>query len=155
MACAPSRVCTVWASCPTQVKLLEELPSTLRLQLAVILNQGYLTRVQMFASADSRSIALLSLALVQKTYLPLELVMTEGSCNDFLHFVRSGTLQVSGRIWEQPIFKSSLQHQRQQCDGKSKLRQPPHLASQPHFTARARAAHETDADVVHRRSLSS
>ena len=84
---------------PTEeVKLLEELPSTLRLQLAVVLNQGYLLRLPMFQMADSRSVALLALALVQRTYLPYELVLSEGALNDSLHFVRTGTLQVFVRL---------------------------------------------------------
>ena len=81
-----------------EAKLLEEVPATLRIQIAVVLNEKYLSRMPMFKEADSRSIALLALVLNQRTYLPNELVLSEGGLNDSLHFVRSGELQIFVRL---------------------------------------------------------
>ena len=49
----------------------------------------------MFANFDTRSLALLALALNHRLYLPDEVVLIEGALNDSLHFVRSGSLQVA------------------------------------------------------------
>ena len=52
--------------------MLEELPSTLRLQVAIVLNQRFLRRVPIFSKFDSRSIALIAVVLRQRTLLPDE-----------------------------------------------------------------------------------
>ena len=85
-----------------EAQLLEQLPTTLRLQLAVVLNERFLRHVPMFDQQAMlpRSIALLALVLVQRTYLPDELVLAEGALNDQLHFLRTGKLQVFVRLDE-------------------------------------------------------
>lgn len=71
-----------------EVRLLEELPSTLRLQVAIVLNQRFLTRVSIFSKFDSRSIALMSLVLTQRSFLPDEVIFTEGKPR--VHGLRAG-----------------------------------------------------------------
>ena len=67
-----------------EVQLLEELPSTLRLQLAVALNQGYLLRLPVFQMADSRSVALVTMSRIKdpmdfpESFVPLAVLIAEG-----------------------------------------------------------------------------
>ena len=77
-----------------EAELLEELPSTLRLQVAIVLNQGFLSRTAVFAKFDTTSVALLSLVLYQSSYLPGEVIIAQGAMNEELHFVRAGVVFV-------------------------------------------------------------
>lgn len=77
-----------------EAKMLEDLPSTLRIQLAVVLNERHISKVPMFAQAAPRSLAVLALALQQHTYLPEDMILIEGALNDKLYIVRSGVLHV-------------------------------------------------------------
>ena len=74
--------------------MIKDLPSALRIELAVVLNEKYLLRVKMFQVASSRSIAMLALALKQRACMPNELIVSEDYFNDRLYLVRSGLLHV-------------------------------------------------------------
>jgi len=77
-----------------EAALIQDLPSALRIQIAVVLNEKYLMRVKMFQSAASRSIALLALALKQRTCMPNEIIVVAGNFNDKLYLIRTGILHV-------------------------------------------------------------
>ena len=64
----------------------------------------------MFADATPRSIALLSLALQQQTWMPDEVVVTEGEMNDRLYIVRTGTLHVFVRLHAQSSLSGCGAH---------------------------------------------
>eukprot|EP00966_Prymnesium_polylepis_P198003 4588145-Prymnesium_polylepis.1 len=74
--------------------LLHNMPSSLKVQMAVTLNADFLRGVPYFADLDVQIIATMVLCLHSRVYLPSETVIQQGDVSKALYFVRSGSLQV-------------------------------------------------------------
>ena len=75
-------------------KNLSDLPTTLKVQLAVVLNADFLKSMPVFKFADRRCIAVIVMSMKNSIHLPKELVIQMGSIGDHLWFVRTGSLEV-------------------------------------------------------------
>ena len=74
--------------------LLEDLPSRLRIELAIVINKPFISKVEMFKSAEPGAVALLAMMMAHHTHTPDENILFEGETNGSLFFVRSGELSV-------------------------------------------------------------
>ena len=77
-----------------EAQLLKELPNSLRIDLAVVINQPLLRKFKMFREVDPGAIGLLALLMVQRPHMPDENVIVEGENNSSLYIVQSGELRV-------------------------------------------------------------
>ena len=73
---------------------LSDMPSSLKVQMAVTLNAEFVRSVSYFSNLDAQVIATLVLCLRSRIYMPMEIVIQQGEESRALFFVRSGTVQV-------------------------------------------------------------
>ncbi len=74
--------------------LLEELPSRLRVELAITLNKPFIQKLELFSKASPGAIALIALLMVHQTHAPAEILLLTGQTNDSIFLIRSGRLTV-------------------------------------------------------------
>lgn len=77
-----------------ETQLLGELPSTLRIELAIVNNRPFLGKVDIFRKAEAGAVAFLSLLMQTITVVPHTNVLVQGEDNHTLYCVRSGELKV-------------------------------------------------------------
>ena len=77
-----------------EAALLADLPSQLRLELAIVVNRPLISKVDCFKGASPGAVALLALLVGHQTHTPDENILFEGEPNSTLYFVRSGELRV-------------------------------------------------------------
>eukprot|EP00966_Prymnesium_polylepis_P312689 7225618-Prymnesium_polylepis.1 len=74
--------------------VLADMPSSLKVQLAVVLKAEHLKRVPFFAFLEPRIIAVLAFVLRSRVYLPGENILVQGDLGTALYFIRSGQAEV-------------------------------------------------------------
>jgi len=74
--------------------ILKDMPSSLKVQLAVVLNEEFLKKVPFFQFLEPRIIATLVLCLRSRVYLPFETVIHQGDVGIALFFIRAGGAEV-------------------------------------------------------------
>jgi CRP-like cAMP-binding protein len=75
-------------------RVLKDLPPTLKVQLAVVLNRDLIVHMPLFKYIGAQEAAILVLSLRPAVLLPFEVIVREGKGNDSLYFVRTGRLEV-------------------------------------------------------------
>ena len=78
--------------------LMGTLPSTLQIELAVVVNQPFLKKVNLFKQFEPAATALISLLMVPRFCLPDDNIILEGEYNSSLFMIRSGELGVYVKI---------------------------------------------------------
>lgn len=129
-----------------ETKVLSELPQSLKLQLALILNKDFLASVPIFQGIDSRCIAVLVQAMRAKVYLPGETVVLAGKTVDALFFVVHGVVDVvvASKLVAQlhATQRTELEHSRRHGRGGARAAdEPPCAAPRPilHVSCSCRA----------------
>ena len=75
-------------------EVLRDMPSSLKVQLAVTLNADFLRQVSFFSNLDGTITAALVLCMRSRVVLPMETIIQQGDVSYALYFIRSGCCEV-------------------------------------------------------------
>jgi len=80
--------------------VLKDMPSSLKVQLAVVLNEEFLKKVPFFQFLEPRIIATLVLCMRARIYLPFETIIHQGDVGNSLFFIQTGGADVLKKVGE-------------------------------------------------------